>query len=35
MVAETLDGADDGRLELTAHDRALLVRVRGVLIGLL
>ena len=35
MVAETLDAAEDGMIELSQADRALLRRVRDVLVGLL
>jgi hypothetical protein len=35
MVAETLDAVDDGKIELSQADRALLERVRDVVVGLL
>ena len=35
LVAESLDAAEDGKVELADRDRALLVRARDVILGLL
>lgn len=35
MVAELLDAADDGKIELSGSDHTLFVEVRDVLVGLL